>query len=393
VRGPSVTRPAPDLSGRVAVVNMPNVKGLRSTETERVPVHGARRRVWIDLENSPHVPLFIPIIQELEKCGYSVLVTARDCFQVRDLARFHNLPCKVVGRHYGKSKALKVAGMGIRAFQLIPSVWRDRPDLAISHGSRTQLVASWFLRIPSLVIFDYEFAQALRVIQATWVMCPEVLGQDALLFKGVVANQILTYPGIKEDVYVPRFTPDPSILAQLGLERSDIIVTLRPPATEAHYHNPESEHLLDSVLEMLAEVPDAKIVLTPRNARQEQAIRHSWPHLFANRKIIVPAEVVDGLNLIWHSDLVISGGGTMNREAAALGVPVYSIFRGHIGAVDRYLAATGRLVLLESLEDVRRNILVRHRERGRIPDRNADGALRTIVDNIVKILDGKCSVR
>lgn len=370
---------------------MPNVKGLENAETNCRPVRAAAQRVWIDLENSPHVPLFIPIIQELERRGYSVLVTARDCFQVLDLARLYNLPCKAVGHHYGKSKVLKVAGVCIRAIQLMPSILRERPDLAVSHGSRTQLVASWFLRIPSLVIFDYEFVQKLRVIQATWVMCPEVLG--SMLYKGVVSNRVLTYPGIKEDVYVPRFRPDPDILTKLGLERKDIIVTIRPPATEAHYHNPESELLLDSALEMLAESPDTKIVLTPRNARQEAAIRSSWPQLFANGKIIVPTEVVDGLNLIWHSDLVISGGGTMNREAAALGVPVYSIFRGHIGAVDRYLAAAGRLVLLESVEDIRKKILIQHRERGHVPNRNDGDALRTIVDSIVEILDAKCPVR
>ena len=119
-------------------------------------------------------------------------------------------------------------------------------------------------------------------------------------------------------------------------------------------------------------------------------MRHSWPDLFASRKMFVPNEVVDGLNLIWHSDLVISGGGTMNREAAALGVPVYSIFRGHIGAVDRYLATAGRLVLLESVQDVRQKILIRQRKRGGIPDSVVGGALSAIVDNIVKIMDAGC---
>jgi predicted glycosyltransferase len=372
---------------------MPDVKDMRNTETNTVSVRGAGGRVWIDLENSPHVPFFIPIIQALEARGYSVLLTARDCFQVLDLARLHNLPCKAVGHHYGKSKLLKVAGVCIRAVQLLPSVLREMPDLAVSHGSRTQMVAAWFLRIPSVVISDYEFTQGLRVIHSRWVMCPEVVSHSAhFLKKQSPKSHILTYPGIKEDVYVPNFTPDPNLLAALGLGRRDIIVTVRPPATEAHYHNPESECLLDTVLQVAAAVPDAKVVLVPRNARQEAAIRRSWPGLFANGKIRVPSVVVDGLNLIWHSDLVISGGGTMNREAAALGVPVYSIFRGHVGAVDRHLADAGRLVLLESVEDIRRKVLIRRRERGRLPDNSANGALRTIVDSIVKILDIKCPV-
>ena len=125
-------------------------------------------------------------------------------------------------------------------------------------------------------------------------------------------------------------------------------MTIRPPATEAHYHNPESEKLLMAVFELLAAHPEVKIVLLPRTRRQEMELRDARPEFFAAGRIVVPTHAVNGLNLIWYSDVVISGGGTMNREAAALGIPVYSLFRGTMGAVDKYLAETGKLVLLES---------------------------------------------
>lgn len=223
------------------------------------------------------------------------------------------------------------------------------------------------------------------MIRPGWVMCPEVVARSAA--HPYRKNRLLTYPGIKEDVYVPRFKPNADLMAELGLGPGDIVVTIRPPATEAHYHNPESEALLDSVFELLAAIPDAKIVLLPRNQRQAAAIRRAWPDLFAKGKMRVPGAVVDGLNLIWHSDLVISGGGTMNREAAALGVPVYSIFRGPIGAVDRYLASAGRLVLLESAEDVRRRIVVQRRDRGRAPESAGGTTLRSIVDGIIGVME------
>jgi predicted glycosyltransferase len=197
----------------------------------------------------------------------------------------------------------------------------------------------------------------------------------------------MKYPGIKEDVYVPRFQPDSSINDQLNLKKDDLVVTLRPPANEAHYHNPESETLLEAVLECLGKRPNTKIILLPRNHRQEVSIRKSWAHLFDSGEMMVPPSAVDGLNLIWHSDLVISGGGTMNREAAALGVPVYSIFRGKIGAVDRYLADVGRLVLIESAEEVRTKLVLQRRSRGgRIGDRS-DEALKKIVNNVVSALE------
>ena len=348
-------------------------------------IRRANRKIWIDLDNSPHVPFFIPIIEELEQRGYAVLVTARDCFQVLELARLHGLQHKPIGHHYGKSKFLKIVGLCVRTLQLVPTALKDRPCLAVSHGSRAQLAACWLLGIPSIVIMDYEFAQGVRSIRPSWVMCPEVVARDANRI--YQQNRLLTYPGIKEDVYVPRFKPNADFMTELGLEAGDIVVTVRPPATEAHYHNPESEALLDCVFELLVGVPDAKVILLPRNHKQEAALRGAWGSLFDSGKVRVPREAVDGLDLMWHSDLVISGGGMMNREAAALGVPVYSIFRGPIGAVDRYLASVGRLVLLESADDVRRKILVQRRDRGHAPENASEGTLKAVVDNIVRVME------
>ena len=168
---------------------------------------------------------------------------------------------------------------------------------------------------------------------------------------------------------------------------------VRPPATEAHYHNPESEQLLKETISRFVCAPDARILLLPRNKRQEADLRSAWPDAIARRQILIPDHVEDGLNLIWNSDLVISGGGTMNREAAALGVPVYSIFRGKIGAVDAYLADQGRLVLLETVEDVRTKIKTVRRDphKQRLNGENSP-ALDTIVQNIISIVESKTAV-
>jgi predicted glycosyltransferase len=351
-------------------------------------VLAAAKKIWIDLDNSPHVPFFAPIIEELQKRGYCVLVTARDCFQVCDLARLLHVSCKPIGRHYGKHAILKLVGLCVRALQLAPTILRERPDLALSHGSRSQVLLARLLRMPSIVIFDYEFAKGVRVLHPTWMMAPEVIAEKATNGRA----RLMKYPGIKEDVYVPRFTPDPSLRAYLGLKQDDLVVTIRPPANEAHYHNPESEVLLSAVIELLREIPETKVIMLPRNHSQESAVQKSWPSLFATGKMLIPASAVDGLNLIWNSDLVISGGGTMNREAAALGVPVYSIFRGKIGAVDRYLSAAGRLVLVESVGDVQSKILLRRRSRSTGFPPDTGGTLRTIVDNVVSVLESTHAV-
>jgi len=347
-------------------------------------------KIWIDLDNSPHVPFFVPIIRELERRGHTVMLTARNAFQVCELADSYGLAYKLVGHHYGKNGFLKAYGVCVRALQLFPFMLRANPGLAVSHGSRSQLLAAAIRRIPSLLIFDYEFARHLELMGPRWVMTPEVIPTSAIPYNQC---KVLRYPGIKEDVYAASFKPNPSIKDKLGLNEDSVIVTVRPPASEAHYHNPEADKLFDAVIELLSHTPSTKIVLLPRNGRQEALVRRTWPELFSAGKITIPEHAVDGLNLVWYSDLVISGGGTMNREAAALGVPVYSIFRGQIGAVDRFLAEEGRLILLESCEDVRNKIVLKKRGVTDMPNtgNKRRSALSVIVDNVVLLAGSVCN--
>ena len=343
------------------------------------------KKIWIDLDNSPHVPFFNPIIKELKERGYFVTLTARDCFQVCGLAEMFGLKYKRIGCHYGKNKVLKVIGTIIRSIELLPTVLKERPALAMSHGSRAQLIAAKMLRIKVVIISDYEFAKLLSPIVPDWFIVPEVISDKVIKLDH---NHILRYPGIKEDVYVPSFKPDPGILNELGLsDTEEIIVTIRPPATEAHYHNPESEKLFIAVVELLIQNQDIRLVILPRNEKkQTEWIKSLWSELCKTGKIIIPDHAINGLNLIWYSDFVVSGGGTMNREAAALGVPVYSIFRGKIGAVDQYLSNNGRLTLLESVEDVKTKLKIIPRDKSIHFQKGNKDALEVIVNHLIEIL-------
>ena len=349
-------------------------------------VPSARKKIWVDLDNSPHVPFFRPIIDELRKRNYDVLVTARDAYQVRELLEFYGVSARLIGRHYGKHKVLKGIGTCWRALAVTAGVRKEKIDLAITHGSRACVIACALLGIPDILLFDYEFAAKIPGIKPTWLMAPGVIADR---HKGNGA-QIINYPGIKEDVYLSRFCPDYGLKGRLGIPPDDLLVMVRPPATEAHYHNPESEELLKAAIDRFVSTPGTRILLLPRNKRQEADLRSAWPGAIASMQILIPDHVEDGLNLIWNSDLVISGGGTMNREAAALGVPVYSIFRGKIGAVDAYLADQGRLVLLETVEDVRTKIKTVRRDphKQHLNGENSP-ALDTIVQNIISIVESK----
>ena len=347
------------------------------------------KKIWIDLDNSPHVPFFLPIIEELDKGGYKIFLTARDSYQVCELLSFHGLSnrVKMVGRHWGKNRLLKILGTLLRVAQLLPMIMKQKPDLAVSHGSRGMILSSYLAGIPSLTLFDYEFTSGAGGVQSDWIFVPDLIPESTRID---ARRGVMRYPGLKEDVYISQLRPDPSIKTQLGLNPTELVVTVRPPAIEAHYHNPESEGLLKGVLDLLTQRPDVRVVLVPRNENQAQQLRIQWSRWIADRKIVIPEHVVNGLNLIWFSDLVISGGGTMNREAAALGVPVYSIFRGKIGAVDRYLAEKGRLTLIHSLEDVHTKIVIKRRTQDQGLPMKPSAARGCIMEGIVSIVEYQC---
>ena len=361
-------------------------------ETLQTPIstsHGAktsvsRKVVWIDIDNTPHVPFFLPIVEELKGLGIELVLTARAAYQVCDLIKLFSMPCQVIGRHYGKNKILKVAGNCLRAAELLPVALERRPDLAISHGSRAQVLVCRSLGIPTLVMHDYEHSTKTGFIEPNWILMPDVIPNNLMSKK---SERVLKYHGLKEDVYVPQFRPDPSIFARLGLNEEDLLVTLRPPATEAHYHNRDSEMLFNETLRFLAKQPGLRVVVLPRSVVQNEQIRKDWADLVSLGQVIIPEQAVNGLNLIWFSDLVISGGGTMNREAAALGVPVYSIFRGKLGAVDRYLAENGRLVLIESVQEVATKIRLTRWKRPARPNNGSCAVLQSIISSVVSILE------
>src|SRR6266404_3229431 len=228
------------------------VTGAAKNSASSAKPANSRKKIWIDIDNSPHVPFFIPIIEELKSRGYEVMLTARDLYQVCELLDFFHLECKVVGGSYGKNRFMKVPGNCYRACQLLPIASKERPILSVSHGSRGQILASKALGISTVLMHDYEHSTKTGFLEASWVITPDVIPDNSMTRK---STRTLKYPGLKEDVYIPRLKPDPAIFAQLGVSPQDFLVTLRPPATEAHYHNPESEALFDATLHLLSNEP------------------------------------------------------------------------------------------------------------------------------------------
>jgi len=342
------------------------------------------KKIWIDLDNTPHVPFFKPIIEKLEKDECEIFITARDRFQVCDLADLYGLQYKKIGYFHGKNTIYKISSLILRALQIIPTLLKEKPDLAMAHGSRSQILSASLLNIPAITITDYELAHSVPIFRPKWIITPDIILKEKI---NLDDTHIYQYPGIKEDVYAPEFSPDKNFKRDLDLNEQKVITIVRPPAVEAHYHKQLSDDLFEYILNYLTKREEIQIILLPRNEKQADNIKKIWEKFFTDGKIIIPQKAVDGLNLIWHSDLVISGGGTMNREAAALGVPVYSIFGGNIGSVDKYLSDKGRLTLLRSFDDIESKIVLQKRRNQKNNSNNNSETLNSIVSSIKSIME------
>lgn len=344
-----------------------------------------RKKIWIDLDNSPHVLFFHPIIKVLEKSNFAIIVTARDFAQVIGLTKLYNIKCKIIGKHYGKNKLLKSFGLLYRAMQLMPIILKEKPDIAFSHYSRSQVLTAKVLRIPTIVAYDYEYVQNLIFIHPTLYLVPEIVYKNLAKRKN---RRYAYYPGLKENVYMNNNHVDSSLAEQLGIEKSNIIITVRPPATEAHYHNQESSKLFNLVINHLLKSSKAKLLILPRTKKQELFIRKKWSRHIGT-KIIIPQKVLNGSNIINISDMVISGGGTMIREAAAIGVPAYSFFCGKMGAVDQYLVRKGKLNIIKSEKDVQKKLKCIKKNKLKINEIKANPTIDSIVHHVVNLVGYK----
>ena len=296
-------------------------------------------RVWIDITNSPHVLFFRPLIRLLEEDGHEVEVTAREYAQTLDLLRLHGIAHHVVGPPHGGAGALGKARALARRLPALRHFAKSRGfDVALAHGSHELTLAARSLRIPSATAHDYEFAtlqHQLGLRAATRVVFPEAIPAERLARLGARPPKLVRYPGIKEEYYLADFEPDPAVVE--GIDPAKVLAVARTPPDVSLYHR-HGNPLFAEVLQRLGRDESVHAVVLPRIPEQRATIR-----ALGLPSVHVPDHAVDAQSLIALADLVVSAGGTMNREAAALGVPVYTTFAGRLGAVDERLIRDSRL--------------------------------------------------
>jgi uncharacterized protein len=300
-------------------------------------------RVWVDMTASAHVLVFRPLIEILRARGDTVEITARDYAQTLELLELHGLQATVIGRHGGRSRLGKARQMRSRLRSLRRWARGREFDLALAHGSHELTMTARRLGIPSSTTFDYEWAwlqHQLGCRAATKVVVPAAIPPDRLARYGARPPKLLQYEGLKEEYYLSDFEPDPTVLDRVGVDRGRVLVVLRPPPDVSLYHR-HSNPLFPQTVDRLGRDETVQAVVLPRTSEQRDYVKQ-----LALPSLLVPEHAVDAQSLIALADLVVSAGGTMNREAAALGVPVYTTYGGRLGGVDEALIREGRLVPL-----------------------------------------------
>jgi uncharacterized protein len=308
-----------------------------------------RPRLWVDMTNSPHVLVLRPIIDEFRRRGWDVDVTAREFAQTLPLLERFDIPYTLIGRHRGRAMLAKAWGLVSRSAAMVRFGAGKGFDLALSHASNDLPVASRLLSIPHVTMFDYEFAKLshhINVRLSAKALVPDAIPLTSLAPYGGTAAKVDRYPGLKEEYYLADFEPDARVMERLGLDADKVTVVLRTPPSMAAYHRMENP-IFDDVLELVASRDDVQAVALVRTPDQIAGIEG-----VGSANIRVPREVVDAQSLVYYADVVVSGGGTLNREAVALGTPAYTVFQGVMGAVDTRLMEEGRLMPLSKAEDL-----------------------------------------
>jgi uncharacterized protein len=335
-------------------------------------------RVWIDLANSPHVPLVEPIVRSLRERGDDVLLTARDHAQTVELARRLWPELGIVGGTSPRGRTQKALAISERALALHRVARAGHPDVAFSHGSYAQVLAARSARVPAVVMMDYEHQPANHVSfrLATRVLVPELFPRAALQRFGARESKVDRYAGFKEELYLSDFTPDRRVLGELDLDPAGVIAVFRPPPEGALYHRMANDRF-DQLLADARRRRNVQIVLLPRTLAQAKRYADG---------VRVAREAVDGSSLLALADLTVGAGGTMNRESAVLGTPAYTVFAGRLAAVDAELIRQGRM---HDLRDPEQGVDFVKKKRVANPTGAAGG--QRILSCILAILDAVAS--
>jgi len=317
-------------------------------------------KIWIDITNSPHAILYNPIIKKMKNGGYDVIVTARDYAQTKGLLDMFNIKYHLIGDHKGKNKISKILGVIQRSWQLYKFARKQNFDASLSMSSQCAMIASKMLKIPHMTLYDYEYTAGHHIDfrLSDQILTPKGVDEKILKRYGAKIEKVTFYPGLKEQFYIhyylkeynKKYKVEEPIRKKLHIPKDNILIVIRPEATVAHYQSNKNPLVFPLIEYLINYSKNLTIIVLPRtNEQKTDFLKRNY------KNVIIPHKVINGIELMVTADIVISAGGTVNREAASIGVPTYTIFQGgKLGAVDQMLINDKRMVKIENVEDFKK---------------------------------------
>ncbi len=313
-----------------------------------------KQKTWIDITNAPQVLFFEPFIDFFKKQKVSYIITCRDLGGSKELLLKKEIPFIELGTHHGKSILNKAIGT-ISEVKLRTDFLSKHKEISLilTHQSPYAIVAGYLKNKKTIEFFDNEYATWSNLLSfplATKLYCPEAL-KEVNLSKRFLFNEkkLHYYSGIKEGIYLNGFKKDKKIIKELKLKEKDYVV-FRPEANLAHYH--PTEKYTTKIIDKL--VNDRQtVVLVARYKNQKEEYKKKYEN---KKNFIILEKMIDGPQLIANSKLVLSAGGTMNREACVLGIPVISLYSGKLLAVDGWLIKKKYMKHISQVKDIKREI-------------------------------------
>jgi hypothetical protein len=337
--------------------------------------------IWVDIANPPQVLFLRPIIAELRRRGHYLVITTRNHSETVSLADGYGLAHKVIGAHGGRTLGGKGIAVIFRALKSILYLRNRGISLAVGSSSYSQALAAKLMNVPLVTFNDYEGNPGLHIICriAEKILVPNIFSRENLYPYGTSEDRIEFYNGIKENVYLGEFVPAPGFLDSINISSEDILVTMRPASEVSAYHQFENP-LFEEALHYIAGRGNTKVIVLPRNLEQRRRYEK-----IGLGNIVFPENVLDGPNLVYHSDLIVGAGGTMNREAVVLGTPVYSLFMGRLGSVDKALIDSGKIIWVRDSADIKRINVAKKNGLGNDYKWKGRNLVSEVVDKILKI--------
>jgi len=290
------------------------------------------KTLWFDITNTPHVHFLSPIINRYRSRA-DIVISVRDYVETIALAR-HKFKTKflVVGQHGGRNKIRKVSKMLNRLSALRMRV--NGFDFALSCGGfEACLLAKW--RHKSSIVFDDNDISPNWMYSrfASYSFFPDAVPMNILLTQGFKPQTTYQYRGYKEDIYIADYDPDSTFLDSIPYR--DYVV-VRPENKMANYVESRTRSIVPELLRTLSN-SGIRILYLPRTDSERK-------YAYDVDSVFIPRTTVNGLDVCFFSRAVISGAGSLTREAVCLGKPAISFYPGkRLLAVDKKMIQDGWL--------------------------------------------------